>query len=215
MNSAQIPNLLTFARFGLALVSFVFLHQLTGAGDNPAKMESICFAAFWLYLIAVVTDFLDGLIARRYGWVSALGRVADPVVDKVLILGGMMFLAAAPFLTTPEDYGPVMPVWFVVLVMTREFLVTALRGLVESKGMSFAAEPVGKWKMVAQSAYVLILIGRVGMIPEFLHIPPLRLVCEPGFVVFLFWAVVGMTIWSGIDYSIRAARMLSKESPSS
>ncbi|MDP6129106.1 MAG: CDP-alcohol phosphatidyltransferase family protein [Planctomycetota bacterium] len=214
MKPAQIPNLLTFARLALAIVSFVYLHQLIGADGDPVAIESIAFKAFWLYLVAVATDFLDGRIARRYGWVSSLGRIADPVVDKVLILGGMMFLAAAPFLTTPEDFGPVMPVWFVVLVMTREFLVTALRGLVESKGMSFAAEAVGKWKMVAQSAYVLILIGRVAMIPEFLHIAPLRLVCHPAFVVFLFWAVVGMTVWSGFDYSIRAARMLSKEQSS-
>ena len=174
-----------------------------------SNTNSTTFTAFWFYLIAVITDFLDGRIARRYGWVSAFGRVADPVVDKVLTLGGMMFLVAAPFLTTPDHHMSVMPVWAVVLVLTREFLVTALRSLVESRGMSFAAESVGKWKMVAQSVYILILIGTPAEIPQFLHLPPLEWICHPTFVVVLFWAVIAMTVWSGVDYTIRATRMLS------
>ena len=213
MKAAQIPNVLTMARLLLALVSFWFLNELTKAEGDAVAIQAAAFAAFWFYLVAVATDFFDGFIARRYGWVSSFGRVADPVADKVMTLGGMMFLVAAPFLTTEEHYMTLMPVWAVVLVLTREFMVTALRGLVESHGMSFAAEPVGKWKMVVQSVYVLILIADPADIPQVLHLPFLEWLLHPVFVVFLFWSVIGMTVWSGIDYTIRATRILSGDKP--
>ena len=157
MNPRHLPNLLTFSRLFLAVVAFWFLHVLAHAeGDAPAVADS-AFWAFWFYLVAVATDFLDGRIARRYGWVTAVGRVADPVVDKVLTLGGLVFLAAAtfvveaaPFAARSADYGELVPAWAVVLILAREFLVTALRGLVESRGKAFPAEMSGKWKMTFQ-----------------------------------------------------------------
>jgi len=208
MNKNQIPNMLTLARFLLAVGSFYFMNRLVHSDGDTAVVLDASFIAFWLYLIAVSTDFLDGHIARKYGWVTSLGRIADPVVDKVLTLGGMMFLAAAPFLTRPEDFGEVMPVWAVVLVLTREFLVTAIRGYVESRGLEFPADPVGKWKMVCQSVYICVLLGGTAGIPEFIRFPLLGVVYEPWAVAGLFWAVFGMTIISGIHYCMRAMKML-------
>ncbi len=211
----QVPNILTFSRLLLAVVAFWFLHLLAHAAGDPEAIRRHSFWAFWFYLVAVATDFLDGRIARRYGWVTAVGRVADPVVDKVLTLGGLIFLVASPFLVHAEPfaaradtYGELVPAWAAVLILAREFLVTALRGLVESRGMEFPAEMAGKWKMTFQSIYVLIILGAVGGVPEAIRLGFLGLLWEPVVVLGLFWVVIFMTAYSGVTYVIRAARLL-------
>ncbi len=215
MSARQLPNILTFSRLLLAVVAFWFLHQLSHSAGDPEAIRHNSFVAFWFYLVAVATDFLDGRIARRYGWVTAVGRVADPVVDKVLTLGGFIFLVAAPFLVNAEPfgdraetYGELVPAWAAVLILAREFLVTALRGLVESRGMEFPAEMAGKWKMTFQSIYVLIILGAVGGVPEAIWLDFLSLLWEPPVVLGLFWIVIFMTVYSGVTYVARAARLL-------
>lgn len=208
MSARQLPNILTFSRLALAVVAFWFLHRMVHAEGDVAAIKTASFWAFWFYLVAVSTDFLDGRIARRFGWVTALGRVADPVVDKVLTLGGMVFLVAAPFLAHPDDFGPPMPPWAVVVVLAREFLVTALRGLVESRGVPFPAESLGKWKMTFQSIYVLVLLGAAGAVPAALRLPVLAYLRDPRVVAALFWLVIGMTALSGVSYVRRAIRLL-------
>jgi CDP-diacylglycerol--glycerol-3-phosphate 3-phosphatidyltransferase len=215
MNPRHLPNLLTFSRLFLAVVAFWFLHVLAHAEGDASAVADNAFWAFWFYLVAVATDFLDGRIARRYGWVSAVGRVADPVVDKVLTLGGLVFLAAAgfvveagPFAARSADYGELVPAWAVVLILAREFLVTALRGLVESRGKAFPAEMSGKWKMTFQSIYVLIILGALGGIPEAIFLPFLSFLWHPYLLAGLFWIVILMTVYSGVTYVVRAARLL-------
>ena len=107
----------------------------------PGWMTQLCF---WLFIIIALTDYLDGYLARRDGLVSAFGRIADPFVDKVMVLGTMIFLAVMPW------SQPWFPAWIVVVVLAREFLVTGIRGYVESRGESFAADGFGKIKMVVQ-----------------------------------------------------------------
>ena len=212
MNSRHIPNLLTFSRLLLALVGFWWLAQLVESGGQAGTMEAAALASFWFLLFAVVTDFLDGYIARKYGWVSSIGRIADPVVDKVLILGIMVYLVACPFLGLPADLHPIMPIWFVILVLTREFLVTALRGLVESHGLEFPADPVGKWKMILQSIYVLTLIGVPAGVPDLIFLPFLKHLRDPWPIAFLVASVVVLTIWSGCHYCFRGVRLLRAKS---
>ncbi len=212
MNSSQIPNLLTFSRLILAIIGFCWLGRLVESGGEPEAVRAAALPAFWFLLVAVATDFLDGRIARRYGWVSAIGRVADPVVDKVLILGIMVYLVACPFLALPGDLHPIMPIWLVVLVLTREFLVTALRGLVESRGLEFPADPVGKWKMTLHSIYVLVLIGIPAGVPDLIFLPFLQHLRDPYPTAFLFGVVVVLTVWSGLHYCLRGARLLRESS---
>ena len=220
MNARHLPNLLTFSRLLLAVVSFWFLHLLSHSAGDLEAIRHNSFIAFWFYLVAVSTDFLDGRIARRYGWVTALGRVADPVVDKVLTLGGLIFLVAAPFLVDVEPfgeradaYGELVPAWAAVLVLAREFLVTALRGLVESRGMEFPAEMAGKWKMTFQSIYVLIILGAAGGVPGAIYLDFLGLLWEPAVLNGLFWIVILMTVYSGVTYVARAVRLLRGPKP--
>ena len=163
----------------------------------------------FLFLVAAVTDWLDGWLARRNGWVTALGRVADPVVDKVLTLGSLIYLAAGTQYARPDDLFTVMPVWAVVILIAREFLVTALRGLVESRGMQFPADRYGKAKMVTQVVYIAIAIGAAGDIPGKLHMPFLEWTREPHFFAAVFCLMILLAVASGLNYCVKGARMLA------
>ena len=91
--SRHIPNLVTMSRLVLAIGAFWFMGEVVDADPSDSeRIRSASFWAFWLFLIAAVSDFLDGWLARRNGWVTAFGRVADPVVDKVLTLVGWYVL---------------------------------------------------------------------------------------------------------------------------
>jgi CDP-diacylglycerol---glycerol-3-phosphate 3-phosphatidyltransferase len=211
MNSKQIPNMVTMSRLVLAIAAFWFMGELSATEPRSAEqLKNASFWAFWLFVLASSSDFLDGWLARKYGWVSAFGRVADPVVDKVLTLGSLIYLAAAaPLFDQPGDYLPVMPVWVVVLMLAREFLVTALRGLVESRGLSFAADRYGKLKLILQVVYIGVPLGILGGIPEFLHLEFLQYTREPHLYAAMFVLMVGLTVVSGVNYILRGAKMLN------
>src|SRR5262245_12867839 len=115
----NFPNQVTTARLVLAIVLFVLLH-----------FEQY-MAGFVLFLITAGTDWLDGFWARRSGQITILGRMLDPFVDKVVICGTYIFLAAAP------NSG--LKAWMAVLVLGRELLVTALRSFLEQQGADFSA----------------------------------------------------------------------------
>lgn len=209
MIARQVPNLVTGARLLLAVGAFWFMGEVMQEEVGSPEVERLSFWAFWFFLIAAVTDFVDGYVARKYGWVTALGRVADPVVDKVLILGSLTYLAASPQYAAEGDLMAVMPVWAVVVMLGREFLVTALRGLIESNGMEFPADRFGKLKLIAQVVYIAIPLGISGGIPAFLHFPLLAHVRNPWFFTGVFALMVGLTLFSGINYCRRGIQMLS------
>jgi CDP-diacylglycerol---glycerol-3-phosphate 3-phosphatidyltransferase len=210
MHSKQIPNMVTMSRLVLAIGAFWFMGELSATHPRTAEQQqNAAFWAFWLFVLASSSDFLDGWLARKYGWVSAFGRVADPVVDKVLTLGALIYLAAAsPLFEQSGDFLPVMPVWVVVLMLAREFLVTALRGLVESRGLAFAADRYGKLKLILQVVYIAIPLGILGGIPSFLHLGFLQYTRQPHLYATMFILMVGLTILSGVNYVLRGAKML-------
>jgi len=209
MLARQVPNLVTGARLVLAIGAFTFMGEVMRAAPEDAEAVRVpALWAFWLFLIAAITDFADGYLARRYGWLTALGRVADPVVDKVLILGSLTYLAASPQYARPDDVYGVMPVWAVVLLLGREFLVTALRGLIESKGMDFPADRFGKLKLVVQVVYICIALGILGGIPSVIHFPLLEHVRNPYFFAGVFWLMMGLTMFSGLNYCKRGIEMM-------
>jgi len=207
----QLPNLITFSRLFLAVAAFWFLDRLLNVAEpGPVHIRAAAYA-FWFYLAASLTDTLDGWVARRWGWVTALGRVADPVVDKVLTLGAFAYLSGIQWLTLTDDHDyieQVVPIWAVVLLLAREFLVTAVRGVVESHGLQFPADRLGKAKMTLQTIYICVLIGAAGKVPDALGLPFLYWLREPLLIAVLFWVVVGMTAFSGLNYCVRATRML-------
>lgn len=213
----QVPNLITLARLVLASAAFWFMGDVLHSEPGSLRAVDAAGIAFWLFLIASVTDFIDGHLARKYGWVSALGRIGDSVVDKVLTVGTMSYLAAgsataavgAGHFGVDGDVMRVMPVWALVITLAREFLITALRGLVESRGMQFPADRFGKLKMVLQVIYLSAALGGVSVVIEGGSLHLLEVARDPWLMAGVFWAMMGLTVASGIHYVTRGARMLS------
>lgn len=194
------PNRITAMRFVGSLVLFGLLQALIGVPVGEAHTHrGILQAAFWLFVVTAATDYLDGYLARRDAHVTAFGRIADPFTDKVLILGSMMFLAASPWATDR------LPMWMVVVIMAREFLVTGIRGYVESVGGQFPADGFGKIKMIAQC----LAVGGIMWIDAFPWPDSWR-----GFwsivVTLLVWITLLATIGSGVSYVTKAQRILKE-----
>lgn len=206
----HLPNLITLARLLLAVAVFTCMSRALDAPGTPASHSWLQWA-FWLWLVAAVSDTVDGYLARKYGWVTALGRIADPVVDKVLTLGALAYLVPGQAVYgRPDDLLPIMPVWALVLLLTREFLVTALRGFVESKGLAFPAERSGKWKMVLQSVFLGVVIGAAAGVSDPLRLGWLEnLLRHEWSLAILFWLMIALTVGSGLSYCTRATRLLA------
>ncbi|HEV7278966.1 MAG TPA: CDP-diacylglycerol--glycerol-3-phosphate 3-phosphatidyltransferase [Pirellulaceae bacterium] len=187
------PNLITWARFFVAIAVFVLL-SIEPWSFNLYVAATVCF------VIAASTDWVDGWLARKTGQVSKLGRILDPFCDKFLICGVFVYLAAI------EDSG-VVP-WMAVTVLSRELLVTALRSVIEKEGGDFSAVMSGKLKMVFQcAAAVASLVAlswnqtlEAGESVPFWLMPT---------VAVLVWLAIGSTVYSGLVYVVSAAKMLS------
>ncbi len=203
----HVPNALTFSRLVLATIFFVMLsvYQYEGRGD-PTFLN----VAFFIYLIALVTDFFDGYLARKWHVEGMFGRIVDPFVDKILVLGSFVFFAGKNFIIPDTAIvGPRMVVktltgvapGIVVILLARELLVTTLRSMTEGTGQSFGAAFSGKLKMVFQSITVLVILAYVNYIAFLPHTLAtiaawLRDAC--------IWITVLITIWSGLLYVRRA-----------
>lgn len=192
---AHWPNRITALRFLGSLVLFVVLSLWgeEGAGREQATLQ-VCF---WLFISIAATDFLDGYLARRGNFVTAFGRIADPFVDKIMVLGTMIFLAVLPW------SRPWFPAWIVVIVLAREFLVTGIRGYVESQGREFPADWFGKIKMIIQCIAIGAVMGRFAFAwPEVLH-EPLEILGH----VFV-WGTLLTSLGSGLSYVLKTRRLL-------
>jgi CDP-diacylglycerol--glycerol-3-phosphate 3-phosphatidyltransferase len=161
-------------------------------------------AALIVFVIAASTDWIDGWWARKYGQVTKLGRIFDPFVDKIIICGTFIYLAA-------EWPASGIAPWMAVVVMGREMLVTAIRSVVEGQGGDFSAQMAGKLKMVFQCVAVVASLialkhfqdagSRDASLPDWLY-------WTLHISVFLAWT---STIYSGLEYVVAAARILGKQ----
>jgi CDP-diacylglycerol---glycerol-3-phosphate 3-phosphatidyltransferase len=209
----HVPNALTGTRLLLAGVFFAMLsvYQYEGRGD-PWFLNT----AFIIYCVALFTDFLDGYLARKWKVEGAFGRVVDPFVDKVLVIGSFIFFAGKNFIIPESGPGEIIspnvvrtitgvaPA-MVVVILARELLVTTFRGLSESTGRQFGAAFSGKLKMVFQSVTILVILVYVNYLPwlnrrdyEF-YARIFRDLC--------IWATIAITIFSGLLYVRRAVAM--------
>lgn len=179
----NVPNLLTSVRLALAVAVIGLIHFHAYA------------IALVTFVVAAGTDWMDGYWARKYGQVTKLGRIFDPFVDKIIICGTFIALVAIP------NSG--IAAWMAVLVVGRELLVTSLRAIIEAAGGDFSATFWGKWKMVFQCVAVVVSLaylwqGQTLAWPEW----PRTL---------LIWIAVLITVYSGVDYTLAAARVLRAE----
>lgn len=195
----NLPNQITIARLGITLVLFVLL-SLFQAEGYPASSWwlKVCF---WLFLVAALMDVLDGLLARWLNATTPFGRIADPVVDKVMI-GGAFLLFAGPNFIRPdgESLTSVYPL-MVIVILLREFLVSAIRAYGESRGYDFGANWAGKLKMVIQSATVCLILGQLGWQLEALQQAKIGAV----------WLTVVVTLLSIFAYIRKARHLLLME----
>jgi len=183
----SLPNQLTAARFVLALVLFALI---------AAQAWGWCLLVF---AVAAFTDWLDGYLARTQNMASALGRILDPLVDKVLMCGTYISL-----LPLGNREGWLLP-WMVTVVVARELVITGLRGYLEAMGAHFGADWLGKLKMGLQCAAV-IAIFVAPLSRTWLESPPLTAFCErvrDGLV----YTMVLITLLSGLQYLWKAATL--------
>jgi len=181
---ANIPNALTVLRI-LAIPVLVWLLR------DPAPRAAR--AAFCVYFAASVTDFLDGYLARRFGLVSPLGKLLDPLADKLLVVSALIMVAVA-------DRTPTVPGWLLVVVIGRELAVTGLRSIAAAEGVVLGAEASGKLKMILQTIGVHALIIHYTYFGVSFY--------SVGMTLLLASAVVG--VWSAVEYYACVFRALAR-----
>lgn len=165
------PNLVTLARLVLAILFFACMQ------GHQFRMALVFFT------VAALTDWLDGFLARRWGQITKFGRIFDSLVDKILICGAFVFLACQP----RSGVGPA----FTVIVLFREFLITAVRAEMEGQGIDFSAKVAGKVKMLLQVLAALASLGSLAFSSS-----SWQLLVRDGLVI----ASLAATILSGLQY---------------
>lgn len=186
----NLPNAITISRFVLALVLFGMIDA-----------EGLWVASAAIFIVAASTDFLDGYLARKYGQVTVLGRILDPFVDKIIICGSFVFLAAIP------DSG--ICAWTAFIVLGREMLITSLRSVLEARGVDFSAQWLGKLKMAVQC--VAVPVSLLSLSTPFLETLPVSSDIYMSFRAVVIWGTVGITLLSGFEYVRRAITLVSSK----
>lgn len=151
----NLANQVTVSRLFLAGIFFAIISLFDASTGQP--QSRLLVWALGVYVLACITDVIDGEIARRHSGITTFGRVIDPFVDKVLVVGTYVFFASNHFAVSGRSITGVQA-WMVVIILVRELLVTDLRMISESQGTQFAANFYGKLKMAVQSAAILWIL---------------------------------------------------------
>ena len=174
------PNTLTLFRIISVPIIVVLLLM-------PNRLTA--FIAGLIFSAAAITDYFDGYLARRYGLVSNLGKVMDPVADKLLVSSSLVMLTALGW----------MPSWIACIIIGRELAVTGLRNIIAQNKMDVSASSLGKYKTGFQIAAI---------IPLMFHYPALGFDFQ-AIGMFFLWGALAFTLWSGADYFLRFRKLLS------
>lgn len=192
----QIPNILTYFRLALIPVYVALM-------VNPTR--GMVDAATLVFIVAAITDLFDGILARRWGAVSDLGKLLDPLADKILVMAGLVMLVAQ---RGSYDSQPWIPGWMVVLIMSRELWVTGIRGVAAARGIVVPAGNAGKLKSVLQMvAIVCIMIydRKIGLFGYRITYQLLGLN--------LLLLSIMFSVWGAVDYTIRALSPIPTPEP--
>jgi len=199
----NLPNRITVGRLLLALIFFAFF-RFASLADAPEWWKPA--VAGGIFVLAVATDALDGYYARKLGLQTDFGRIADPVVDKIIVAGGLIFLTATSWA------AEFVPVWMVVLIIAREFMVSGLRGFIEARGVAFPSRWDGKLKMILQCiAIPAVFLHR--MVDLGWPAEKWKWIAKAieWFSVITVWATFVLTMTSGFSYVREAARVLRRQ----
>jgi cardiolipin synthase len=179
----NIPNLLTYGRIlAVPLIVICFFVEGKLSISNTAR-----WVALWIFIIASITDFLDGYLARIWNQTSNIGRMLDPIADKLLIASILLLVAADQTIAG-------WSLWAAIIILCREILVSGLREYLAQLKVSISVpvSRIAKWKTTAQMvAIAFLLAGPAGdeILPHTTQIG-----------IFLLWVSALLTVYSGYDY---------------
>jgi len=199
----RLPNLLTGLRLALALFTFFGLAGAATLSDRltPAAQLGLERWAFWAFVVAALTDFFDGWLARRLNATTLWGSILDPIADKVLVCGVILGLLSL---------GPNAAVlWPAALILFREFTVSALREVSAGRGVSLPVTLLAKWKttlqLVALGAELLMACWSAFSLPSDPAIVGPATLAAHG----LLWLAAIVTLITGAQYWEQARKALS------
>ena len=184
-------NRLTLSRL---LLTIVFVAALNSSWQYGRTLALVVF------LLAGISDFIDGEVARRYGIVTNFGKLMDPLVDKIMIAAA--FISLVPL--------KAVPAWAATVIVARDFLITGLRMMAAAKGRILPAERLGKQKTSSQVVTVMFFLALLSL-SELRYANEgstwwFRAWNEAGAV--LVWVTVGFTIYSGLGYAWRHRELI-------
>jgi CDP-diacylglycerol--glycerol-3-phosphate 3-phosphatidyltransferase len=187
-------NRITLSRLGLTVVFVVALNSSWQYARTTALV---------IFLIAGLTDFVDGEIARRYGVVTNFGKLMDPLVDKIMMAAA--FISLVPL--------KAVPAWAATTVVARDFLITGLRLMATAKGQILPAERLGKQKTSWQIITIIFFLTLLSL-AELRHANEkstwwFRAWTEAGPV--LVWITVALTIYSALGFTWRNRKLISPD----
>ena len=198
----NLPNKLTISRLALVLVFAFFAFPFPDYKIFSGVFftgQYRAFVALIVYIVASITDALDGHIARKNNLVTNFGKFLDPIADKLLVTSALLAL-----MTISDVY-----LWATLIILAREFIVSAIRMMSASKGVVIPAGSLGKLKMIFQTiAIITLLVG--GIVPVKWNISGIYLVDVVYILgnIILFMAVI-LTIVSGAQYVYNSRHLLS------
>ncbi|TNF09694.1 MAG: CDP-diacylglycerol--glycerol-3-phosphate 3-phosphatidyltransferase [Bacillota bacterium] len=181
-------NKLTILRVLMIPVMIIFLYiepLKKDIGFLGLQINQFVFAI--LFIIASITDLLDGYVARKYNQITTFGKFLDPIADKVLVMVAFLYL----MISMPDR----VPLWAVMIVIIREFMVTGIRLLAIEHGLVIAASPYGKIKTATTMVALIVLLFNDFMMPNII-----------GDV--LFYLAIFFTAFSGIDYLLKNKKII-------
>ncbi len=182
MSLSTIPNLLTGFRF--IVVPFLLICL------QPGVENGLALVGFALFVIAAVTDYLDGFRARRWDVQTSFGKLMDPLADKILVTAVLVMLIPMGRLSALVAF----------LILARELVITGLRGVAAASGLVIAASKLGKWKTFIQIVALATLMFPLGVLPiANLH--------EIGRII--LYVALTLTLVSGADYVVKFYKLYS------
>ena len=181
----NLPNKLAILRIILVIPFVIFLSLALEFSEIIGISIMLRIFATIIFVGAAITDYYDGKIARKYNMITNLGKLLDPLADKILVISALVTLAKFNQIS----------LWFVIIIIFRELLITGLRSIVAAEGVVIAADKLGKWKTATQmvALTLIILIPFSFIVNNILLIIPLIL-----------------TVVSGVEYVVKCKNILNK-----
>ena len=177
----NLPNKLTVLR--VCMIPFFVVMLLLNGGEN----QTYRYIAAAIFIVASLTDMLDGKIARKYNLVTNFGKFMDPLADKLLVCSALICLVDLKQL----------PAWMVIVIISREFIISGFRLVASDNGIVIAASYWGKFKTVSQMFMIIVLIADLGGVFDIVG-------------TVLIWLSLILTVVSLIDYIAKNVQVLTQ-----